>query len=235
MVSGYTKFLDANCLQVPSRLLWRFCLCLCCNIQQSKDFYFKNQTSLELATDPQQTLRLQSQASHILPTAHSHTQSVRLSLVINAVGVCLVLFKLVCLYVWAEAFTSAITVINFKRTPFGAKALMKRKSPPHTPHPIFGSLSLSCQWHTLGDCANLRTRHTTFSTQHCWPSNSICFPLSLAAFICMREMSRGLRSMKKRSVPPPCTWRIVNWQCSTSTWGKKSHSLCTRIWVQVFT
>lgn len=88
---------------------------------------------------------------------------------------------------------------KFQANPSNAKALMKRKSPPPptSTHPFFGSLPLSPLWHTLGDCTSLSASHTTFSTHHCQPSNSICFPLSLAALICMREMSHALPSIKK--------------------------------------
>lgn len=84
------------------------------------------------------------------------------------------------------------------REPLQCQRAHEKEIPTLTP--LIGSLPLSPQWHTLGDCASLSASHTTFSTQCCQPSNSICLPLSLAALICMREMSRGLPSVTKRKI-----------------------------------
>lgn len=91
-----------------------------------KIFYFKSPTSLQLSTDPQQTLQPQVP----LLAAHSHAQSVRLSLVIISIDL------------WSEVLFNHVSIcvstsprgdINFERTPSNAKALMKRKSPPRPP------------------------------------------------------------------------------------------------------
>lgn len=101
----------------------------------------------------------------------------------------------------------------FERTPLLPKLSCKGNPHPDPPPPPLARYPLSPQWHTLGDCAGLSTGHTTFSTQHCQPSNSICLPLSLEAFICMREMSRCLPSMKRKKkwyFPPHCMSWIIN-------------------------
>lgn len=84
---------------------------------------------------------------------------------------------------------------------------MKRKSPPDPP--FLWLVPSFLQWHTLGDCTSLSASHTTFSTQHCQPSNSIC----LCFFACSFHLHEGNESWPpehEESFLPPCMWCFIN-------------------------
>lgn len=56
MVAGYMKFLDAKCLQVPSHFALEVVSLPLRQYSDPKISIFKIQTSLQLSSDPQQTL-----------------------------------------------------------------------------------------------------------------------------------------------------------------------------------
>lgn len=115
---------------------------------------------------------------------------------------------------------------KLRENPFKAKVLMKRKSPPRTPSTAHSLFPFSgTHWGTVLASAPV-TQHFPHSTVSL--PIAFAFPFLLAAFICMREMSRGLPSVKKKK-RFPSTLHMMHHK--PKTW----HSLCTWTWIQLFT
>lgn len=195
------------------------CVLASASIYTSKDFYLKkNKKQTDLIT------AIHTPPADTRATTTGSTYSDRCPLT-HTVSQIIVSHHQYRLIVWS--FPSACERvhvnlhgdINFERTPPMPKLLWKGNPhpDPHSPHSPFLWLAPSfLQWHTLGDCASLSASHTTFSTQHCQPSNSICLPFrSQLSFAWGKWAVASQAWKKKRSVFPPCTWCITNLLCCT--------------------
>ncbi len=126
---------------------------------------------------PQIPSRLDNHRLHSHCSLPTHTQTVRLALVIISID--LWFEALTCVCECFCAFASAHKVTWVSREPLQRQSPQEKEIP--TPDPLYGSLPLSPHWHTLGDCGSLSASNTTFSTQHCQPSSSFAFLFLLAA------------------------------------------------------
>ena len=208
MLAGYMKFLDGECLQVPSHLLRRFCLCLCVNIRIRKTSIFKK-TRPHYPQIPSRQPQAPTYSAHshavseISVSHHQHRLFEVLPYVCVRVCVC------VCeLQPWRWHKFS-------RETPSVPKLSRKRKSPPLTPSTAHSLFPLSgTHWGTVLVSAPV--------TQH-FPHSTVSLPIAFASphFAGSFHLHEGneplplkhKKKKKERYFPPPCTWCITDLLC----------------------
>ena len=210
MLAGYMKFLDGECLQVPSHLLRRFCLCLCVNIRIRKTSIFKK-TRPHYPQIPSRQPQAPTYSAHshaVSEISVSHHQH-RLFEVLPYVCVSVCVRVCVCeLQPWRWHKFS-------RETPSVPKLSRKRKSPPLTPSTAHSLFPLSgTHWGTVLVSAPV--------TQH-FPHSTVSLPIAFASphFAGSFHLHEGneplplkhKKKKKERYFPPPCTWCITDLLC----------------------
>lgn len=174
----FMKFWDAGAYKCPLTFCFGgsvFCLCINIHIQRFLFSIPDLTAGIQRSTaDTQATTRLYFSSS-----AYPHAQSARFTLVIFHIDSSprLNLSARVFLRELEPLHRLCKGDINFEWTP-------PWKEIP-TPDPLYASLPLSP--HTLGDCASPSASHTTFSTQHCQTSSSICLPPVFRSLLHLHE------------------------------------------------